>query len=296
MSESRRFILQALDPDHGSPVIEALFRVDELEDLRSLIGECREEDFNLEWSYALHADEVAAITSRFGVAFDPEGREACLCAWDWWREVPYLSHEGYELPLLLEGRKPFARMSDVYPPERHIGEERFDRYVAQGLIYKEVLVEPFAKPHQVNGRVYQGQRIVYYARKGEEWRIPASKLLWTAALKTRWSDDFERMEVMLFGYEDWQCDWWIAHRRARRDAALDDLIVSVADAQWQKAAMIAARASRCGHLELTAETSGARVEALVAAGRLEARGDLSSWRHSEVRLPGTGDQSVPSAT
>jgi hypothetical protein len=25
------------------------------------------------------------------------------------------------------------------------------------------------------------------------------------------------MEVMLLGYEDWQCDWWIAHHRARRE-------------------------------------------------------------------------------
>jgi hypothetical protein len=238
---------------------------------------------------------VAAITSRFGVSFDPEGRETCLRAWNWWREVPYLSHEGYELPLLLEGRKPFARMSDVYPPEQHSGEERFDRYVAQGLIHKEVVVEPFAKPHRAHGRVYQGERIVYYTRKGEEWRIPASKLLWSAAKKTGWSDDFERMEVMLFGYEEWQCDWWIAHRRARRDAALDDLIVSIADAQWQKVAMIVAGALRYGHLELTAETTRARLEALVASGRLQARGDLSLWRHSEVRLPYADDQSIPAA-
>ena len=146
MTDLRRFILQALDPDHGSPVIEALFRVDELEDLRSLISEYSANDPSLEWSYALQADEVAAITSRFDMSFDPEGRETCVRAWNWWREVPYLSHEGYELPLLLEGRKPFARMSDVYPPEQHIGEERFDRYVAQGLIHKEVVLEPFAKP------------------------------------------------------------------------------------------------------------------------------------------------------
>jgi hypothetical protein len=161
MAEPRRFILRALDPDHGSPVIEALFRVDELEELRSLIGECGADDATLEWSYALQADEVAAITSRFGVSFDPQGRETCVCAWDWWREIPYLSHNGYELPLLLEGRKPFARMSDVYPPERqHPGEERFDRYVAQGLIHKEVVLEAFAKPLEGRGRVYQGQRIV----------------------------------------------------------------------------------------------------------------------------------------
>jgi hypothetical protein len=298
VTEPRRFILQALDPDHGSPVLEALFRVSQLEDLRPLVGgACGKDDSNLEGHYNLQANELAAITSRFGVLFNPERRETCLCSWDWWREIPYLSHNGYELPLLLEGRKPFARMSDAYPPDRHFDEDRFDRYVAQGLIHKEVVVEPFAKPHHVNGRVYEGQRIVYYARKGEEWRIPASKVIWSAAKKTRWSDDFERMEVMLFGYEDWQCDWWIAHRGARRGEALDELIESVAGPQWQKVAMIVARTLRTyRYLELAPETVGARVEALVAKGRLQVRGDLSSWRHSEVRLPDTGDLSTRSAT
>lgn len=217
ITEPRRFILQAIDPDHGSPVLEALFRVTRLEDLRALVGGCGEDDSKLEGPYTLQADELAAITNRFGVLFDPEGRETRLCSWDWWREIPYLSHNGYELPLLLEGRKPFARMSQAYPPENHFDEERFDHYVAQGVIHKEVVVEPFEKPSCVNGWVFNGQRIVYYTPKGEEWRIPTSKLMWSAAKKTRWSDDFERMEVMPFGYEEWQCDWWIARRRSRRD-------------------------------------------------------------------------------
>jgi hypothetical protein len=296
MGEPHRFILQALDPDHGSPVLEALFRVSRLEDLRPLVGEWKRRFQRFEGPYMLPADEVADITSRFGVSFDPEGRETCLCSWDLWRETPYLSHNVYELPLLLEGRKPFARMSDAYPPRNHFNEDRFDHYVAQGLIHKEVVVEPFAEPYHANGRVYEGQRIVYYTRKGEQWRIPASKLIWAAAKKASWSDDFERMEVMLFGYEEWQCDWWIAHRHARREAALDDLIVSVAGTHWQKMAMIVARTMRTyGHLELAPETIGARVESLVAAGRLEAQGDLSSWRHSEARLPHDGDVSAPSA-
>ena len=33
------------------------------------------------------------------------------------------------------------------------------------------------------------------------------------------------------------------------------------------------------------EEIGRRVEALVNEGRLEARGDVTLWRHSEVRLP-----------
>jgi len=74
----RRFILQALDPDHGSPVLEALFFVTELEDLRALLDINAGDDPGLEGSYTLDATELAAITERFGIAFDPEGREvAC---------------------------------------------------------------------------------------------------------------------------------------------------------------------------------------------------------------------------
>jgi hypothetical protein len=33
------------------------------------------------------------------------------------------------------------------------------------------------------------------------------------------------------------------------------------------------------------KTLGHRIEALVASGELEARGDVTNWRHSEVRKP-----------
>ena len=36
------------------------------------------------------------------------------------------------------------------------------------------------------------------------------KLIWHAAGKSGgWNEYFERLEGMLFGYEDWQNDWWI---------------------------------------------------------------------------------------
>jgi hypothetical protein len=79
-----------------------------------------------------------------------------------------------------------------------------------------VVVEPFEKPVcRKNGDVIEGLRTVYYTRKGEEWRIPAMKLVWDAAAKSGWSPDFERLQGMLFGYEDWQNDWWIADLRKR---------------------------------------------------------------------------------
>ncbi len=120
--------------------------------------------------------------------------------------MPYLVHSGYELPLLIEGRKKLARMYGPYPPMTFEGEERFDHWVAEGVLHREEVLEPFDPPT----RRWQGRRVVYYTLKGEEWRIPASKLIWRAAEKAGgWNEYFERLEGMLFGYEDWQNDWWI---------------------------------------------------------------------------------------
>jgi hypothetical protein len=212
----RRFILQALDPDHGSPVMETLFLVDNIDDLRRLLGSPADGDPDLEAGYDLDPASVAAISERFGTTFDPGGRETHLRAWHSTRDCPYLIHTGYELPLLLEGRKHFAYFRDAYPPHSHFDEDRFDRYVAQGLLHKEVELEPFEKSTTLeNGQVIEGTRTAYYTRPGEEWRIRASKLIWAAASRSGWNEDFERMEGMLFGYEDWQNDWWIEQLRKR---------------------------------------------------------------------------------
>jgi hypothetical protein len=43
------------------------------------------------------------------------------------RELPYLAHTGYELVLMLDGRKKLANMYFEYPPHRHPHEDQFDR-------------------------------------------------------------------------------------------------------------------------------------------------------------------------
>lgn len=70
--------------------------------------------------------------------------------------------------------------------------------------------------------------------------------------------------------------------------APDDLVLSLAGPHWQKSAMIIAKALE--RLAEAAPEGGAEAIArslrhLVETGRLEARGDLSNWRSSEVRLP-----------
>jgi len=62
--EPRHFVLQARDPDHGSPVFEAWFPVTELDDLRALIGIDPDDDPKFEGSYTLDAAETAALVAR----------------------------------------------------------------------------------------------------------------------------------------------------------------------------------------------------------------------------------------
>jgi len=62
----RRFVLQALDPDHGSPVLEALFLVTELEDLRALLDIDAGDDPELERWYTVDATGLAAIAEAAG--------------------------------------------------------------------------------------------------------------------------------------------------------------------------------------------------------------------------------------
>jgi hypothetical protein len=68
---------------------------------------------------------------------------------------------------------------------------------------------------------------------------------------------------------------------------LDQLILARAQPHWRKVAYIIAS---IGHRDMNAPTDeiydalAARITALVKAGKLEAQGDLTDWRASEVRL------------
>jgi hypothetical protein len=64
---------------------------------------------------------------------------------------------------------------------------------------------------------------------------------------------------------------------------LDSLILSSTSNRWQKVAKIIALVSE--HQSNTADiaTIETRIRALVKVGKLEAKGDLSQWRFSEVR-------------
>jgi hypothetical protein len=76
------------------------------------------------------------------------------------------------------------------------------------------------------------------------------------------------------------------------DAQIDDAVIaflSTTNGRWRKVAMVYVRVTEvlgaefpegeAGHLLF-----GRRIEALVGSGRLVAQGDMTLWRHSEVRL------------
>jgi hypothetical protein len=186
--------------------------------LVDLIPDARSDDPRL-WGRSYDLDEPVwrQIVTAFAISFDTAGledRNITVCLWRcrWLSTIPYLVHTGYELILLLNGQKKLARMSDSYPPMTFAGEEAFDRRVASGELHREEVIEPFENPR---GR-WQGHRTVYYTPKGEEWRIQAMKLIWNASSKSGgWNESYERLEGMLFGYEDWQNDWWAEQQKRR---------------------------------------------------------------------------------
>ena len=123
-----------------------------------------------------------------------------------YRDIPYLIHTNRELGLMLRGAKPLARFSGCHghDPEcllRYI--RMFDRHVALGRFVRAELSEPVPQRPQLTGWT------VFYALPGEEWRIGVMIELFERP--GPWSDEREREEGALLGYQDWQNDWWITY-------------------------------------------------------------------------------------
>jgi hypothetical protein len=209
---TRWFVLQAEDPDLLCPIVEARFAVDDVDALRVILGEDARDDVDMGHLYDLDDDEVSAIEKRFGVRLEAGGRPVRLVPWHSIRDVPYLVHTGYELPLMLEGRKPFAKFSDGYPCEWLDSIlDHFEPFVIEGRIVKRIIKEPFATPRRAgNGVIFDGICKAYFALPGQEWCIDAHIHLLEAGLP--WNKTFTRLEGMLLGYEPWQNDWHFENR------------------------------------------------------------------------------------
>lgn len=131
--------------------------------------------------------------------------------------IPYLIHTNFELPLMLEGRKPLAVFGDGYPSDWFDAFlAPFEPFVASGRIIRRIVDVPMPDLKQRRPEL-TGMRHVYFALPGEEWRIDA----YIDGIVNRtgdWNDDLERLQGTLLGYEDWQNDWWIIQRVKRRSA------------------------------------------------------------------------------
>jgi hypothetical protein len=81
-------------------------------------------------------------------------------------------------------------------------------------------------------------------------------------------------------------------RPAKRKASISDVdrkILSLCESRWQKVARIAGQMGQAFERQGLpmagfATLFDARIAALVRNGRLEAKGNIREWRHSEVRL------------
>ena len=64
---------------------------------------------------------------------------------------------------------------------------------------------------------------------------------------------------------------------------LDTLILATVQPDWRKVAFVIA--SVCHSSNADEQSVASRIGQMVADRQLEAQGDLSKWRFSEVRLP-----------
>jgi hypothetical protein len=183
------------------PILEARLRISDVPALRKIIGEAANEDPNLEYGYVLDIDELDAVAALSNRPFRPDRRLTTLRPWHFLRKVPYLIHTEFELPLMLEGRKPLAAFRDSARwLTQHLSS--YDRFVKVGRFIRRIAER---------GNIQE----VYFALPGQEWRIDAYvQLLESGA--GEWDDNHERRQGELLGYEDWQNDWWINNRKSLR--------------------------------------------------------------------------------
>jgi hypothetical protein len=129
-------------------------------------------------------------------------------------DLPYLVHTGRELELMLLGVKPLAVFYDSYPEEpceEIIPENAFQPYVEAGSFEKREYIRFLDKPPPATHSHVKGNRYVIYSIPEERWRIDAYIEMKEQSRVLGWSEEFERREGFLYGYEDWQTDAWITY-------------------------------------------------------------------------------------
>lgn len=170
------------------------------------------------WRFTLDADELRGLAQRFGLLL-PEGEtEAQLGTPHGLDAAPYLVHTHYELPLMLDGRKPFAVFTDT----RFDSEPGFEKlraffrpHVKAGRIVEHFSCERRLFPISNGGEKEAWETELFYTLPGEEWRIAAWKTLMRERAG-RWREEDTREEGRLMGYKPDQCDWFLQWQNSRR--------------------------------------------------------------------------------
>ncbi|PSJ60155.1 hypothetical protein [Pseudaminobacter soli (ex Li et al. 2025)] len=214
---SRSFILQAIDPATDSAVAEVRVLISDIDRLRMVLGLEEGEDPNLSGRYILSQCEMVEVGALCRPSFVPDRMLTVIEPWHSIREVPYLVHTNFELPLMLEGRKPLAVFSDGYPAQWFDDRiAHFEPFIESGRFVRRIVDRPFdATAKSQTG--LDGIRTVCFALPSERWRIDAYMLLKYVGERSGWNESLERFEGLLLGYEDWQNDWWLDRYRERHE-------------------------------------------------------------------------------
>ncbi len=204
---NRKFVIEIFDPETGSIKADYEFGLKDVAMLCKIIDP-DSSDITPGVVYHLEMNEVEKIKQEFGIAFKaddlPSGIDVTIRSWRISDGLPYKVHTNRELFLMLKNEKPFAAFTEYWPNNtgyEYIPEKYFQPYVTAGLFEKREYIDISTSERKT--------RFVFFAAKGQEWRIDAYILLNKVSQKVGWNEGFERMQGTLLGYDDSQNDIYI---------------------------------------------------------------------------------------
>jgi hypothetical protein len=201
-----RFVIEVVEPQSLCIIQEVDFLVGSVDDLLAQIGLSDEPDHPC-WTIALDSVTLEKVKSYFVIDLTvPQGATVTLRPSHWLDLLPYKTHTGRELTMMLEKAKPLSVFygAQLQKPDNALfAESEFDTYVGSNLFVKHeyLQVDPLSDVAGVSQ-----SRSVFYALKKEAWRINAYLLLRATGQRVGWCDALERIEGSLLGYSDLEAD------------------------------------------------------------------------------------------
>jgi hypothetical protein len=194
--QKQYFLLRKIDDKTGAFSEQFQFDLENVTRLCELIGV---EKFDVGAAYILEAGEFAILAREFGIPALQDNCSAEILNLGVNAKFNTFTHTGKELDLMLQRKKPLAAFVEVLPNDRDLNlipEHSFAPHVADGTISR---FDYFQKFNKGNGDTKLHR--VLYALAGEEWRFRAHEMLWRLADEYGWSQDLEKIEGFLLGYE-----------------------------------------------------------------------------------------------